>query len=362
MLGILAAVSARAQEVYEYNQSVADLGRGGVRIPRDTDGRGMLYNPATLAFNKGVRWSILDFQGGINGLSNATLFQNSPPSQSTIAQYYGDNIWIGASGASALAFPNFGFAAYGNVSLDFLASNPVYPTIDINGIYDYGLEFGTAFNLTPSLALGFNVKRVVRTGGTATLGPGIILSPSFGTSTIQNALTATGVGYGGDVGLLWRGDSLLNPTVSVCWQDIGYTTFYPSLGSPSPPPLEDNLTLGLSTYQSLLGFGWGAGIEYRHINNVDVDISKKFNAGLELDLGIIDARGGYYQGWPTYGASVDLWLLTLDAAQYTIERGAVAGQNPDTRIQVGLTFEAGFDPFFTLTDFGGKKRRLKQRR
>jgi hypothetical protein len=363
-LGIVSLLSLTsfAQEVYEYNQSVADLGRGGVRLPRDTDGRAMLYNPAMLAFTKGVRWSILGVQGGINGVSNLTLYQNSPPSQTTISQYYGDNVWLGASGASALAFPHFGFAAYGNVSLDFLASNPVYPTINVQGFYDYGMELGWAFNITSNLAFGANIKRVTRTGGTASIGPGVILSPSFGASTIQNALTATGVGYGTDVGFIWRGETAFNPTMSLCWQDAGSTTFTPSAGSPAPPSLEDNLVLGLTTFQSYDGFGLGGGLEYRHINNVDVDISKKFNAGAEVDLGLIDVRGGVYQGWFGYGASVDLWLLTLDAAQYTIERGAVAGQNPETRIQVGLTFEAGFDPNFSLTDFGGKKRRLKQRR
>ncbi len=361
---------SRAQDVIEYTQTVKDLGRGGVRIPTETDAGIIFYNPAMLAFTKGIRWSIADlgFGGGcgscqVSGGGNNPV--QNPPAAGNLNSLYGNNVWLGGMGRSALAIGNFGFALYGSLAMDFLVQNPVFPSANLTGFQDYGFVVGGAFNLGPSLAFGANFKRVTRTGGTTTVGAATLLTATINQNFLQNTLTAgtsTGTGYGGDIGLIWKPQFPFNPTVSLCWQDVGYTPFYASVGVNPPPPIEDNLVLGLTAHQDFLGIGWGAGLEYRHINNVDVDLSKKFNAGIELDLALIDARYGFYQGWPGYGLSVDLWLLSFDIASYTVERGAVAGQLPDYRYQVGLSFEAGFDPFFSLSEFGGKKRRLKQRR
>ena len=357
-----------AQEVYEYSQSVKDLGRGGVRITTETDGAMMLYNPAMLAFTKGIRWSIADVGfgvGGTNGSNNLTLVQSNP-APNNLNPFFGNNVWVGGTGRSSFALPNFGFAGYENEAYDLLVQNPANPTVSLSEVNDVGYLIGGAFNLSPSLAFGVNLKRVTRTGGnTISIGPGNLLSNLNNIGTyLQSQLGqfSTGTGYGVDTGLIWKPNVTANPMVSLCWQDTGYTSFYSATGTNPPPPIEDNLTLGLTAHQEFLGFGWGAGLEYRHINNVDVDISKKFNAGIELNLLLLDARYGFYQGWPGYGASVDLWLLSIDAAYYTVERGTVAGQLPDYRYQVGVSIEAGFDPFFNISEFGSKNRRLKQRR
>jgi len=365
LVGACSAI-VRAQtipsETYDYNQNVADLGRGGVHNIDPTVGSSFLANPAVLAFVKGFQWSILDIQAGVDGASVYNTYTQHPISTANLPYYFGQNVWLGGAGYSALAVPNFGVAAYGSTYTDFILHDPAYPTMNLEGYLDYGFVVGSAMQLNENFALGLNVKHITRQGSQTTLGPSTLLTGTLGSGTLTNLLAVAGSGYGMDLGALYKATSTFNPTVSLAWKDVGWTTFAPNAGQTGPPPIEDNLVLGVTVGQSVLGVGWLAGFEFRHMLNWDVDSSKKFNFGTELNLALIDLRAGLYEGYMTYGASVDLWILTIDAAQYTVERGIFAGEIADQRYQVGVRMEASLDPNFILQDIGGKNHRLKQRR
>lgn len=349
-----------SQEVIDMSYSVKDLGRGGVYIPSVTDANAMYHNPAMLAYTSGVRWSVMNIQAGINDPNNLTLIQNSPPAQNTLSQYYGKNIWTGETASTTIAMPYFGVGLVGDSYLDFIATNPSLPQVSVTELVDYGVVMGTGFNISNDFAFGLNLKRLTRVGGTGIIGAAQIATLNM--AAIQNAVTNNGSGYGVDAGIYWKPQNVVNTAVSVAWSDIGDTAFIPAAGAIAPPPQLNNLVLGVTTQQHAAGFGWAAGVEYRHIRNDPIDITKKTHVGVELDLGILDLRSGFYQGWLTYGATVDLWFLSLDLAKYTVERGAYAGQNGEDRYQVGLSFDAGFDANFNFMGMGGKNHKLKARR
>ncbi len=359
-----------AQEVFEYTQTIQDFGRGGTRIPSIKDSKIIFYNPAMMAFVKEINWDLISFGMGTGcaGCSQPSLdsiIKTPFLSTDNLANLYGRSTWLGAGGQSVLVVPNFGLGAYGNLTGTFNVTNPAYPSASLLGYMDYGFILGGGWAFNKDFAFGINLKRVTRRGGTVSVDASTLVSTVVDQNFLKRILdniSNVGSGYGVDAGLLWQSDSAVNPIISLCWQDVGYTPFYSETGISAPPPIEDNLVLGLSMHQNLFGFGWGAGFEYRHINNANIDISKKFHTGIELNLALMDARFGFYQGWPSYGATVDLWFFNLDAAYYTQERGVVAGQLPDYRYSVGISLEASFDPSFQLIDFGGKARRLKQRR
>ena len=48
-------------------------------------------------------------------------------------------------------------------------------------------------------------------------------------------------------------------------------------------------------------------------------------------------RAGLNQGYPTYGAELDIWLIRLGYTFYSEEMGAYAGQDKDDRHLVQLT-------------------------
>ena len=71
----------------------------------------------------------------------------------------------------------------------------------------------------------------------------------------------------------------------------------------------------------------------------DDDMYKRLHFGVEGRLAkILSLRAGLYQGYTSFGATVDFKLLKIDYATYAEEIGAAAGDSEDRRhaVQVSL--------------------------
>lgn len=355
-----------AAEIFEPFQSIRQLGMGGVYVFDENDGSSFLQNPAYTCFVKGLNWSLLNVAVGVGDAKQATFIQSNPITTATdLNKYYGKDFFLGLGGFSSLALPCFGMAGYFTGVASFKVHNPAYPVLKTFYVSEYGVKFGGGFPLGPNLAFGMDVSRVDRKGGPYDFGPGPIsgIRSADEITTLVQSIQNQGVGYGLDLGFVGRFSELvLNPTLSISWKDVGSTQFAKTVGNEAPNRQRDNLVIGSTVGSSFLGFGFAMGLEYRHINDNDEQIGKKLHAGAELQLGFVDLRAGFYQGYYGYGAGVDLWLLQVDAALYTVEKGIYAGQTPEQRAQIGLLMELEFDPNFNLVESNGRKRRLKQRR
>jgi hypothetical protein len=334
---------------------------GGVYTFTDDDPAVIFYNPAGLSNIKGINWRIFDLNLGINGLQIANDLSaiGTINGLSSLNSLYGKNIWVGTDGYSSIVMPYFGFAVLDNGFASLRLDNPIFPNLGIDFYNNYGFEVGGSVPLGFG-SLGLAVKRLVRKGGHQDIGPSLLTSIS--NSTLQSQFANEGIGYGMDAGLLIAPPAPLNPVVSISWLDVGSTAFVKSAGTDAPERIKDNVVLNTSISSSLPGLGFATGLEYRHITDQGEPLGKKLHLGVELTLLNLDVRAGFYQGYTTYGVGVDLLLFQLDAAMYTVEKGAYPGQTPDQRIEVSLSMDLGFDPNFKLTDAGGKKRKLKQRR
>jgi hypothetical protein len=70
----------------------------------------------------------------------------------------------------------------------------------------------------------------------------------------------------------------------------------------------------------------------------DDDLFKRTRLGVEARFPkILSVRAGAYQGYATAGATLDFWLVKLDAATYAEELGLEAGQRPNRRHMVQVT-------------------------
>ncbi|GIL18454.1 MAG: hypothetical protein BroJett040_22050 [Oligoflexia bacterium] len=354
--------TAQAAEFYEYTQSVRALGMGGVRVHNEDDAAVMLWNPAALAYITGINWTVFNLNAGINGMQiyNDIQAVGNINGIDSLSSFYGKNVWVGAGGYSVMAFPYFGFGLYDNGYGAFRLQDPAFPNMDITVLNDWGAIMGGAIPLGGAGSLGLNVKRVTRYGGNTILGPSDLMTVT--NTTITNAITNEGIGYGLDLGYMFAPPVMGNPAISLSWIDVGSTAFNKTKGTQAPSRIKDNLTLGITSHGSLPGLGYATGLEYRHITDQGEPLGKKIHLGLELSLAFLDVRAGFYQGYITYGLGMDLWLMRLDLASYSVEKGAYPGQTQDERLQAALTIEIGFDPSFKLIDLGGKKRKLKQRR
>ncbi len=362
LLVIAISVPSSATEIFEYNQTIEGLGMGGVRILRPNDPASMLVNPAALAWNQGFSWDVVDMGLGVNtsAVTGSNSFANF--NASNLSNYYGRPLWVGANGHTTLVFPNLGFSIYNQGNIGMVLNNPAFPNMTLNLSNDYGFMVGTAAELLPGVSLGANFKRVTRMGGTFDLGPNELQNVS--TTSLQSNLQNEGTGYGFDLGAIAQLPGALKPTFHAGWKDVGSMAFIRSKGTITPTTIRDNLTLGYHMSTEFPGFGFAAGLEYRNVNFSGEQLGKKVHLGVELELGPAVARAGFYQGYTTYGASVSLAFIELNAALYSVETGVYPGQTASQRAEAGMVISIAFNPDLSLLDSSSAaaRRKLKQRR
>lgn len=360
-VGAMLGGPTEAAELRSFGQNIRALGMGGVRLYTGEDAAVLLWNPAALHHNQGLRLDIFNLGLGTNGYQNYQTFTELGTIQGLddLNPLYGKPFNVGVNGYAAMAFPNVGFAVFDEGWTDLMFNNPAFPELNVTYYNDYGYALGAAFG-GGGFSFGASVKRITRSGGKQTIGAELL--NGFDTSRVTSMFTDEGIGYGVDLGLMYRAPVIFSPTISLAWQNVGQTEFQLTKGTVTPPGIRDNLTLGATIDGSIGLAGMAAGIEYRHIGTQGEQLGKKIHMGAEVSLLNMDFRAGFYQGYTTYGFGLDLFLFQLDAALYSAERGAYPGQTKDERINVGVSATFGFDPDFNLISIGGKGRKLKQRR
>ncbi|MGZ5279340.1 MAG: hypothetical protein ACXWC9_05330 [Pseudobdellovibrionaceae bacterium] len=363
---------AGAKEIYEPYQSLRQLGMGGVYIFNENDAGSFMQNPAYSCYTSGLNLNVFDIRLGVGDIQSYMDLTNDGTSSlpavegmDGLGPYYGKDIWLGAGGFASLTLPCVGISGFYSGSTSFVLHNPAYPQLDAFYLTDYGVNIGGGFQISPLLSVGLAAKRVTRKGGPYVFGPDALanLSGSSAIADLVSSIDNEGVGYGLDVGVASRLQFMpFNPTISLAWKDVGSTAFVKTKGADAPERQKDNLVLGMTLDGSIPLLGFSAGFEYRHITDVGEQIGKKVHLGAELHLAMFDFRTGFYQGYTSYGLGVNLFILQLDIAKYTVERGVYPGQSPQERAHIGLMLDLELDPNFNLVDIGGRKRRLKQRR
>jgi hypothetical protein len=363
-LAIFLAFSAPqvfASEVTESHGNIRSLGMGGIWMSYVNDQDALFVNPAALSQVKGLNWQVLNVEVGTNGYETYQQLNGIDLSTpSSYNQLFGKPIWIRAEAKTALALPNFALGAYTETNTNMVLHNPGFPQFQTHFISDNGMALGGAFALAPFTSMGIAVKQISRWGGDQDIDLGVIAGGHL--DQVGDQFKNKGRGYGVDVALKSELPILLNPSVSLVWQDVGSTAFQKTDGLEAPPRIHDNLSLGASTSLVLPGLDLVAGLEYRHITENDYQLGQKIHLGAEVSLPLIDLRGGISQGYAAYGVGINFFFLKFDIAKYTEEMGAYPGQTPQERYQVGLSIDLGFDADFKLTGSDGKRRKLKQRR
>lgn len=373
---ILASTSVPAfgNQIFNVNRSVRALGMGNAYVAVVDDADSLFYNPAGLAQVGGINWTIFDLGLGASGaevVSKMQDLQGSGTFADTVGNLYGERVWLAAGGKTAITLPFMGFAIYDDVDASLEVSNPVYPTMDISVINDLGYVLGFGFPILPMVHVGGVLKRITRQGARAPFGPSFIAS--LDPDAIMANIEKSGTGYAADLGINIRVPGPVSPTLSALWRNLGKTKFTSDGALGAPPSEDDDMTIGAS-----LGIDAGIisitpALEVKHLNRNDVQLGKKIHLGVELGLPLVDIRGGFYQGYYTLGAGLNLGLLKLDLATYGVEMGEYPGQLEDRRYALQLTLELGLDMGLGFLGSsgsgagggrggGGGGRNLKQRR
>lgn len=351
---LLTTISTTAQAA-DIGLSVRALGMGNAYTAVVDNGDSIFYNPAGLAKWNGFNWTILDPTFGLNSVDSYDNFQGFADDDDDISgimnDLYGEQVTLYTGAKSLMSIGGFAFGAYGVLDSNFLVNNPVYPNIESSYRMDYAFVAAWGLNLVPKfLDIGVQTRRVSRQGGQIPIGVSSIAT--LDADTIQDQLNRKGIGYAFDWGATLTFPGALKPTIAFSWRDMGDTTFKASGSALAPQAVRQEQIIGLGlNYESLL-LDIRPTIDYRFLNNSDIQMGKKLNLGLELSFPILDLRAGFQQGYLSYGAGFDIWMFRLDVASYGVELGEYPGQLEDRRYMLQMTFEFGIDPgsmsFFKL--------------
>jgi hypothetical protein len=360
---LLGSISFGA-ELYEYNRPVRALGMGNVYLNFVKDTDAPTINPAALGFISGISVEMMNIGFGLNGLETLQTYgTSSSPSVGNASDYdkfFGKKVWLGLNARLSIAMPNFGVSVYDDGKVSMILRNTAFPNMDMAFFNDYGIVIGGAFPVAPLTSLGVAFKRINRWGGYQTVGLSTIAAGN--TAALQSEFENKGVGYGGDLAVMTKIPGRLSPSFSVVWQDVGSTAFTKTTGNDAPPRIKDNLQAGVGLQLDLPGLDVSGGFEYKHINDVGVQIGKKLHTGVEISLPLIDVRAGSSQGYTSYGAGFSFLFINFDAAMFKVESGEYPGQTPEDRLLLSLSIDLSVDANFNFYSKEGKKRNLKQRR
>lgn len=149
-------------------------------------------------------------------------------------------------------------------------------------------------------------------------------------------------GMGADLGLksnlglpLWKDAEwfkMLQPSVGVTWQDIGS----PSFGA--APDNKQSISAGAAIHPSIWKLKNVVAVDVREINQ-DRPMLTKLHFGVESKFPwLVAVRAGLSQGYVTAGATLDLWVMKLDAAMYYEEVGIRTRQEGNLRWAANLSF------------------------
>jgi hypothetical protein len=357
----------QAKALSSYQVPAWSLGMGGVHMPFPRDGDIPTSNAAFLSHVNEISFELLNLEIKTPGLDDITKFQELPNANGAegLSSLYGRPIQTGLDARLSILGPRIGFSGYTNTYLKSYLSNPLVPEWYIHYLSDYGLTVAFSTVFSDTLSAGIGLKRVTRSGGEVVLdtqGINDYVSGVTSTADILELLDDVGIGYGIDVSFLYKSPGDSSSIATVVWKDVGTTSFQKTSGDQNPPSIKDNLTLGLGYIVKGPGLDIKTGFEYRHILTSGEQIGKKLHAGIEVSLPLVDLRAGLSQGYSTFGAGLDLWIMRLEVAKFTEEFGVYPGQTPEESFQLSLTMDFSVDADFSMTSKSGKRRKLKQRR
>lgn len=339
-----------AVELFEPHISARAMGLGGAYSALVEDDESLWYNPAGLAKNSGFYWTIADPHAGVsnaNALTSLSDLQSATTFQSTLDGLYGEPIWIGLGGKTSFQMPFFAASYFYDVDTSIIVDNPVSPTLTTNFVTDQGYALGTGWSVGGILQMGFAAKYITRTGLRKDWGTQTIADISSGNSTpsviFDTIADTTGTGYALDYGMNITFPSPIQPTLSFVWKNMGNTKFRVDQGATAPPTEMQNMTLGGALLVDLFFVHVAPTVEFRHIDDTDIQLGKKLHLGLEVGVPFMDFRVGLYQGYYTLGFGLDLGILKIDAATWGTELGGYPGQFEDRRYMVQAILKIGFD-------------------
>ncbi len=325
------------------------MGGAYTAIVEDRDAA--FYNPAGVAAYDHLSLHFVDLDPTVSNwvVSGWKTLQNiKNPSGATLNQLMGQNIYVQSTATAAVLAPGFALIGLYDVQGALYAKNQAFPKIEYGYQTTRGVQAAFGYSVTDGRArghgrhnsdylnewrFGVGAKLLTRTGGYRLLSAAELFS--INTTSASTLIGGTGTGYGGDLGV--QRIQHLNPNTTAYWGasflNVGDVTF----GHGASPQRGDFSTgLGLKFKQGIAGITLAYDIQ--QLNQAG-SYGKKQNLGAKISLPLLDLYGGFHQGFLTYGAAFDIWILRVAATVYREALGPYPQQDPEDRFALRIDFK-----------------------
>ena len=329
-------------------KGLRSLGMGSAYTAVGRDAEALFYNPATL-YDMGFQLHILDpvaeIDSGVTDIAEEVLDamdidddqERTDELFNLIERNQGKPLHFRIAFFPHVAVKNIAVGVLGQGRTDIKLHSPLSSAgaVEFHGGYEYGPVAGFSMALpVTGLRIGVGGKYIARSWFDENFTVADIAAESFDFE--EKKTDKSDISF--DLGLLYNlpvleslspqaGLSVLDIT-DLDFEDGGKVPQRINLGISIRPkiPFITSTTLALD-YQDI-----AKGYEQ------DDSLGKRLHFGAEVGLlrNHLMLRAGLNQGYSSFGAEVDLWLLKLSYANYQEEIGIYAGQDKDERQAVQL--------------------------
>ena len=324
-------------------KGLRSLGMGSAYTAVGKDAEALFYNPATL-YDMGFQLHIFDpiaeIDSGVTDIAQDVLDameldteqERSDALFDIIEKNQGEPLHFRISFFPHAAVKNFAVGVLGQGRADIKLHSPLSSAgaVEFHGGYEYGPVAGFSMGLpVKGLRVGAGAKYIARSWFNKNFTIADIASESFDFE--EEKIDESDISL--DLGVLYNIPVLqkLNPQAGLSILDITDLDF----GDGGKIPQRVNLGLSIQPKIRFIS-SFILALDYQDIAKAyeqDDSFAKRLHAGAEIGLlrNHFIVRGGINQGYPSFGAEVDLWALKLSYANYREEIGIYAGQDEDER-------------------------------
>jgi len=335
-----------------FRNDTGTLSMGNAGVATGYKGNGFLYNPALLdriggvnvsfAFPFGVNTDLFDVIDYVD--ENREKFKGFGDDAGAaddllkgMQSFDGKWVRVNTSPAFSFAMRHYGIAVYNVTKIGVKVDRGVYePKVFVEGQVDIVEQVGGSHEVNEKVVLGGALKLIQRSQTTKKLGASEIGDFGDVVDDIGDDITDFKSGWGVDIGGLYR----------IWWEklEVGWVLqdFVGSIDGKDVPLVVKagasfhpiNRVLLAGDYTDLL-------------NRQGENFFRKFHLGGEYDLRATEHLGfvfrtGFNQGYPTVGAGLNLKIIKLDYAFYSVEQGRFTGQDGQGQHEVQLKFGWGW--------------------
>lgn len=334
----MSAVPVYAEEFPYIYKGIRPLGMGNAFITVADDENALFYNPAGLNDVEGfggveILNPVIEFsQAGLDAYNDFKDINSNDVTEVSdlLRGYIGKRFSLRSSLFPNVIFHNFGIGALGQLSISGEVRNPSWPEVNVNGRGDIGGIVAGAYGLwDKKIQTGVALKFIQRQIYQKTYYATDIAGSDFDPAKDFSDLKKTGTGFSGDVGIKVNVPWPLMPSIGLVLQNVG------DLDLGDAGTISQQLNGGVSIHPDLWILRNTLALDViditKEVDGED-DFYKRVHMGVEIKLPrVLSLRIGANQGYPSFGATVDIWIIKLAYAYYKEEVGVVAGQKDDAR-------------------------------